>query len=1191
LGTYPDYSNGLTSPCDFEGVTCDETNQYIEGVVLANHGIYGTFASDFGTRLPHIFSLEITNENFTGVLDEFITGIVGLQSLVLNYANYGITGTIPASQFQNWNLQFFILAFANVSGTIPTEFGTQHNLEIFVLDALSNIIGTVPTELSLCNSITQLQLSGLPGVNGTIPTFSSSLTNLDLSSLPLVTGLPPSMSNFATEFFTMIDLPQITHIPSPINFMAGATCTITNTALIELPVMIHNSGFPDFSVQITVTDNAQLTFNFSKPIFQGWIGNFFLYNSPLVTGDVTFGFLSECNIYVMQIHGTSITTINPSILTAGIMFQDLELNYNNVDLLCPVPNYSNIAYFSDYYDGCGACDSLNCTSPFVCEALFGNSTATCNCGWTSDQLALVEFLGNLTFTGTYVYDPLLPPCGVGAYPGVTCNSTCNINQLDLSGYGLVGTIGLEFQQLQGLIALNLSNNALGGTIPSNTFNDMFGLASIDVSNNQFNGIYPYACQFGHLFVGGVSHYISNNAFSGILNYMPLQSCLASLYANGTQLQGQISRTFLLSMNHLSNLDLRYTNLSSIASDVSGLPHNKYQTLLLVTGNAVNCPIGNYSRAAVINDYSSAGCGGCGNVTCPVNETCYQISFGLPTCYPNTCPTGYCGGRCQFLDSDGDVCQLYDFLRNYVLTPSVYPDPNVYPCFVNNILCDEMGYVTSYGFLNINITTFPPFMMEFTRLESVDLERITSFDKYALNSTYYVNSTSFDSFNMFNGNWATFPSFCSNPLFTTAGAYIEIDGLNITTQPHMGAYCAYENSNITYFYSQALTGFGGFANAVSSTSPLFQGKTVFIERSMAGMIKSNFTLPPWYFTGMNAFFVNIVGNGFTNQLSDYWIAGAVMSWSVREDSQGLIYSMLNGNSLLCPWGSPPDDTPIDGFPLPAGSCENCIAPFPCHSNTFCIQNISDTSGYECIAAPPFPDNGCPTGYYGAYCQQLAFNTAFAQPIINYLFGAEPPFYSIVTFASIWWSDPLGNGIMNNTLFLAAQCYLVGNCTDGIAYAQLDIIVTTLTNMVYTNAVDDPYVRYDEEGSVIMFSSCDNIATIFSSNQCLSSLNNMIQIRGYSVSCSTLLTAYTSMGCCTGPTCDNPASYYIDDNAQTIPNKCAITTQMVNLCNYELTSWIAVLVNKVRGLTGSPLQSATTRCLSVSYPELTNLLLQL
>jgi hypothetical protein len=74
--------------------------------------------------------------------------------------------------------------------------------------------------------------------------------------------------------------------------------------------------------------------------------------------------------------------------------------------------------------------------------------------------------------------------------GILCNIQGNVTELDLHSNNLVGTIPPELSLMTTLIALNLANNHLTGTLPGYTIAADASLGIINVANNSLTGTIP-----------------------------------------------------------------------------------------------------------------------------------------------------------------------------------------------------------------------------------------------------------------------------------------------------------------------------------------------------------------------------------------------------------------------------------------------------------------------------------------------------------------------------------------------------------------------------------------------------------------------------------------------------------------------------------------------------------------------------
>jgi len=97
-------------------------------------------------------------------------------------------------------------------------------------------------------------------------------------------------------------------------------------------------------------------------------------------------------------------------------------------------------------------------------------------------------------TGWNQVDPILNPssppatCNLETMYGISLDVDGNINAINLSNNNLTGTIPSEIGNLLQLTSLTLDNNNLTGSIPS-SFGSLINLTQFDISNNTLTGCY------------------------------------------------------------------------------------------------------------------------------------------------------------------------------------------------------------------------------------------------------------------------------------------------------------------------------------------------------------------------------------------------------------------------------------------------------------------------------------------------------------------------------------------------------------------------------------------------------------------------------------------------------------------------------------------------------------------------------
>jgi M6 family metalloprotease-like protein len=134
----------------------------------------------------------------------------------------------------------------------------------------------------------------------------------------------------------------------------------------------------------------------------------------------------------------------------------------------------------------------------------------------------------------YPFDP--NPC---IWPGVTCTEK-NVTELNLSSFGLSGSLPFEEGDLPYLEVLNLSRNDLGDLIPDE-IGSLTRLKTLNLSHNRFSGGIPYALAK----LGKVTELnLSGNHLSGnIPAQIASMPNLASLIVSNNMLYGDVPPDF------------------------------------------------------------------------------------------------------------------------------------------------------------------------------------------------------------------------------------------------------------------------------------------------------------------------------------------------------------------------------------------------------------------------------------------------------------------------------------------------------------------------------------------------------------------------------------------------------------------------------------------------------------------------
>ncbi|KAK4573503.1 hypothetical protein RGQ29_031456 [Quercus rubra] len=172
------------------------------------------------------------------------------------------------------------------------------------------------------------------------------------------------------------------------------------------------------------------------------------------------------------------------------------------------------------------------------------------------------------------------PCN---WTGISCEKSGSaVTFLNLSSYGVKGTLhNLSFVSFPNLLGLNLSNNSLHGTIPSNIFY-LSKLSHLDFSANQFSGTIPF--EIGLLSSLSKLDLSSNNLTGYIPTSLGNLSNLNILKLAENNLSGPIPQQLGM-LSSLSELLLYTNNLTgSIPSSLGNLTR---LTMLVLCGNQLS----------------------------------------------------------------------------------------------------------------------------------------------------------------------------------------------------------------------------------------------------------------------------------------------------------------------------------------------------------------------------------------------------------------------------------------------------------------------------------------------------------------------------------------------------------------------------------------------------------------------------
>ncbi|XP_006480349.1 receptor kinase-like protein Xa21 isoform X12 [Citrus sinensis] len=161
---------------------------------------------------------------------------------------------------------------------------------------------------------------------------------------------------------------------------------------------------------------------------------------------------------------------------------------------------------------------------------------------TTDRDALLAFKAHITHDPTnFVAKNWSTSTSVCNWTGVTCDVyNHRVTALNISLFGLTGTIPSQLGNLSSLQSLNLSHNRLSGAIPSSIFS-INSLQILDLSDNQLSGSFPSSISnmSSLTFIDFSSNTLSDQLSPNICNHFPN---LESLLLKNNTFNGEIPST-------------------------------------------------------------------------------------------------------------------------------------------------------------------------------------------------------------------------------------------------------------------------------------------------------------------------------------------------------------------------------------------------------------------------------------------------------------------------------------------------------------------------------------------------------------------------------------------------------------------------------------------------------------------------
>lgn len=503
------------SPCQFYGVTCDQTSGGVIGISLSNTSLSGTISSSF-SLLSQLRTLELGANSISGTIPAALANCTNLQ--VLNLSTNSLTGQLPdLSTFIN--LQVLDLSTNDFSGPFPAWVGKLSGLTELGLGENNFNEGDVPESIGKLKNLTWLFL-GQCNLRGELPVSIFdlvSLGTLDFSRNQIIGVFPIAISNLRNLW--KIELyqnnltgeipPELAHLTllSEFDVSQNQLSGILPKEIANLKKLkifhIYRNNFsgvlPEGLGDLEFLESFSTYENQFSGKFPANLGRF----SPLNAIDISENYFSGefprflCQNNKLQFLlalDNNFSGEFPSSYSSCKTLQRFRISQNQFtgrihSGIWGLPNaviidVANNKFVGGISSDIGISASLN--QLYVHNNVFSGELPM-ELGKLSLLQKLVAF--NNRFSGQI-------PAQIG--------SLKQLSFLHLEQNALEGSIPPDIGMCNSLVDLNLADNSLTGTIPD-TLASLFTLNSLNLSHNMISGEIPEGLQYLKLSYVDFSH--------------------------------------------------------------------------------------------------------------------------------------------------------------------------------------------------------------------------------------------------------------------------------------------------------------------------------------------------------------------------------------------------------------------------------------------------------------------------------------------------------------------------------------------------------------------------------------------------------------------------------------------------------------------------------------------------------------
>ncbi|XP_027349077.1 probable leucine-rich repeat receptor-like protein kinase At1g35710 [Abrus precatorius] len=491
--------NKSTSPCKWNGITCDKTGSVVE-IKLSNVGLDGTLDRFDFSAFPNLSNFNVSMNNLVGEIPAGIGNVTKMK--ILDLSSNNITYPIPPEMGNLLELQVLVLSNNSLLKQIPTQLSNLQNLwlldlganylenpdpvqfkgmaSIIELNLTYNFLTEVPPFVSKCPKLVSLDVS-LNSISGKIPIHLlvnlRNLTILCMTNNNLEGLIPEEIKSLSNLKKLQLGQNKLNGtIPEEIGLLSYLEVLELNQNSFQGPIPSSIGNL----LMLQRLDIHMSGLNSSIPAEIGFCTNltYVDMSGNSLTGSVPLSMASLTRIQELAISFNLLSgELHPSLLSSWSELNSLQLQLNDLSGILPpeigsLHNITTLLLFSNQFSG-------------QIPPEIGN-------------LSNLQYL-DLSYNS---FNGSIPP---------TIGKLHNILNLTLASNQLTGGFPPEIGDLESLQVLDLSENKFEGPLPSSIIR-LKNISLLYLHSNNFSGTIPE--DFGPTFLMNVS--FANNSFFGRL---------------------------------------------------------------------------------------------------------------------------------------------------------------------------------------------------------------------------------------------------------------------------------------------------------------------------------------------------------------------------------------------------------------------------------------------------------------------------------------------------------------------------------------------------------------------------------------------------------------------------------------------------------------------------------------------------